>query len=113
MPVIKSAKKKARQAKAHEKRNKGWKTRVKSTMKKMSSLSKTDVESAKKFMPEAFSVIDTACKKHILHRNNASRKKSLIARMIERGKTAMAESKQQTAVKKSVKEKQATSTEAQ
>jgi len=111
MPVIKSAKKKARQAKTHEERNKGLRTRVKSTMKKMMVLSKTDVEGAKKFMPEAFSVIDTACKKHLLHRNNAARKKSLMSRMVAGGKTVVAEEKKPTAKKAAVAEKKVTAKE--
>jgi small subunit ribosomal protein S20 len=107
MPVIKSAKKKARQAKAHEERNKGLRTRVKSTMKKMLVLSKTDVEGAKKFMPEAFSVIDTACKKHLLHKNTAARKKSLMARQIAGGKTVAAAEKKAPKAEKKVVAKEA------
>lgn len=113
MPVIKSAKKKARQAKRHEERNKGLRTRVKSTLKKVMVLSKTDVDAAKKFLPEAYSVIDTACKKHLLHRNNAARKKSLMARQVAVGKTvAVAEKKPAGAVKKVVAEKKTTAKEA-
>jgi len=85
MPLIKSAKKKARQAKKHEERNKGMRTKVKTYLKKIMVLSKTDTEAAKKLLPEAYSVIDTACKKHLLHPNNAARKKSLMARMVGRG----------------------------
>ena len=87
MPVIKSAKKKARQARVHEARNKALRTRIKTFMKKIMVLSKTDVEQAKKLLPEAYSVMDTACKKHLLHRNNADRKKSLLARTVAGGKT--------------------------
>jgi len=100
MPVIKSAKKKARQAIKHEERNKAVRTRVKTYMKKILVLSKTDVEAAKKLLPEAYSVIDTACKKHLLHRNNADRKKSLMARQVAGGKTAGAVAAEKTASKK-------------
>ena len=93
MPVIKSAKKKARQARRHEVRNQAMRTRVKTYLKKIAVLSKTDVEQAKKLLPEAYSVIDTACKKHLLHRNNADRKKSLMARQVAGGKTVAAEKK--------------------
>jgi small subunit ribosomal protein S20 len=82
MPIIKSAKKKARQAIRHEERNKGLRTRVKTCMKKVMALSKTDPAGAKKMLPEAFSVLDTACKKHLLHKNNSARKKSLLARTV-------------------------------
>ena len=39
-------------------------------------------EEAKKFLPFAFKIIDTATKKHILQLNNASRKKSRIAKAL-------------------------------
>lgn len=88
MPITKSAKKAARQAISRTERNKSTTTQVKTFMKKILTLSKTDVEGAKKVLPKAYSVIDTACKKNILHKNNADRKKSRLARTI-----AAAESK--------------------
>ena len=41
---------------------------------------KTD--EAVKLMPKVFSIIDMACKKNILHQNNAARKKSRIAKAL-------------------------------
>jgi small subunit ribosomal protein S20 len=82
MPIIKSAKKKARQALSHYDRNQATRTRVKTYMKKVLTLSKTKPEEAKKLLNEAYSVLDTACKKHILHPNNAARKKSRLARAV-------------------------------
>jgi small subunit ribosomal protein S20 len=82
MPITKSAKKKVRQERRHEERNKAIRSRVKTYMKKMVVLSKTDPEGAKKLLPEAYSVMDTACKKHMIHKNNADRKKSLLARLV-------------------------------
>jgi len=38
------------------------------------------IEELKKLLPHAFSVIDTACKKKIIQKNNAARKKSRLAR---------------------------------
>ncbi len=83
MPITKSAKKAMRQAATRTERNKGTKTKLKTYMKKVMVLSKTDIEGAKKMLPEAYSVIDTACKKNLLHKNNASRKKSKLARTIK------------------------------
>ena len=40
------------------------------------------VEEAVKFLPGVYSVIDMACKKNILHPNNAARKKSRLARAL-------------------------------
>ncbi len=82
MPIIKSAKKKARQALTHYDRNQATRTKVKTYMKKVLTLSKSKPEDAKKLLPEAYSVIDTACKKHIIHKNNAAHKKSLLARSV-------------------------------
>lgn len=82
MPVIKSAKKKARQAIRHEIRNQAWRTKLKTFYKKIQVLSKTKPEEAVKLLPEAFSVVDTACKKHLIHKNNAARKKSFLARTV-------------------------------
>lgn len=82
MPLIKSAKKKARQAITHYERNQATRTKVKTYMKKVLTLSKSKPEDAQKLLAEAYSVIDTACKKHLLHPNNAARKKSLLARSV-------------------------------
>ena len=82
MPIIKSAKKKARQALTHYDRNQATRTKVKTYMKKVLTLSKGKPEDAKKLLQEAYSVIDTACKKNILHANNAARKKSRLARAV-------------------------------
>ena len=82
MPVTKSAKKKVRQANRHLERNKAIRSQVKTFVKKMVVLSKSNVEEAKKLLPMAYSVIDTACKKNILHRNNADRKKARLARLV-------------------------------
>lgn len=84
MPIIKSAKKKARQAKRHFERNKATRTMVKTYIKKVVTLAKTSQEEAKKLLPKAYKIIDTASKKNILHKNNAARKKSLLARVVAR-----------------------------
>ena len=80
MPVIKSAKKKARQALKHYERNKATRSMVKSYMKNTLELSKSKPGDAKKAIAKAYSAIDTAVKKGILHANNAARKKSRLAR---------------------------------
>ncbi|HLG26124.1 MAG TPA: 30S ribosomal protein S20 [Candidatus Gracilibacteria bacterium] len=82
MPVTKSAKKAARQAVSRTERNKGLNTKVKTFMKKVMVLSKENPAEAEKTLPLAFSVIDMARKNHLLHGNNADRKKSLLARTV-------------------------------
>jgi len=39
-------------------------------------------EDATKLMPKAFKLIDTAAKKHIIHRRNADNKKARLARVL-------------------------------
>lgn len=90
MPIIKSAKKKARQAVTHYVRNQATRTKVKTYMKKVLTLSKSKPDEAKKLLNEAYSVIDTAAKKHLLHANNAARKKSRLARAVAGMKSAAA-----------------------
>ena len=41
-----------------------------------------NAEEASKYLPQVYSVIDTACKKKIIHPNNAARKKSRLARAL-------------------------------
>lgn len=82
MPITASAKKAMRQAKARTQRRKPYKSRMKAEIKKFVSTVKTDKEQATKLLPTAYSVIDTACKKNIIHRNNAARKKARLARLL-------------------------------
>jgi small subunit ribosomal protein S20 len=82
MPVIKSAKKKARQDIKREARNKGLRTQVKTFLKKVTELSKTNKDEAAKLLPKAYKVLDTAAKKNLIHKNNAANKKSLLARSV-------------------------------
>lgn len=69
---------------------------------------KTD--EAVKFLPKVYSIIDMACKKNILHPNNAARKKSRLARALNElqggkggGKAAEAEAKEAKEEKKEEK----------
>jgi len=83
MPITKSAIKAAKQAKKREARNKSLKTKMKTFIKKVLVLSKDNVDEAKKVLPKAYSVIDTASKKNIIHPNNAARKKSQLAKAVD------------------------------
>lgn len=81
MPVIKASKKSMRQDIVRRARRLPLRNQLKTTYKKALELIKEGkVEEAKKFLSFAYKVIDTATKKHIIHPNNAARKKSLIAR---------------------------------
>ncbi len=85
MPIIKSAKKRAKQTIARTKRLKSFRTRCLTVVKNIENLvtcGKT--EEAKKKVPEAYKIIDTATKKNIIHKNTASRKKSLVQRLVNK-----------------------------
>ena len=80
MPVIKSAKKQMRQALKRRERNAPHRNEVKTVFKKqLKFIEDGKLEEAVKFMPTAFSVIDMALKRNLLHRNNAANKKSRLA----------------------------------
>ncbi len=80
MPIIKSAKKQMRQSLKRRLRNYPLRTEVKTCMKKeLKLVADGKKEEALKYLQYAYSIIDKACKKHILHPNNAARKKSRLA----------------------------------
>jgi small subunit ribosomal protein S20 len=103
MPITASAKKAMRQAKARTQRRKPYKSRMKAEMKKFVSTVKTDKEAAAKLLPTAYSVIDTACKKNIIHRNNAARKKARLASLLTREAAAAPAAAKKTKAKTTAK----------
>lgn len=83
MPVIESARKQMRQNLKRRARNFPIRNEVKTLVKKQLSFIKDGkMDEAVKFMPIVYSVIDTACKKNLIHPNNAARKKSRLARAL-------------------------------
>lgn len=83
MPILKSAKKALRQSLVRKSRN--YKTRklLKETLKEVAEAAKTGkATEAQKIMSKAYKIIDTAAKKHIIHRKNAARKKSHVSKLI-------------------------------
>lgn len=83
MPVIKSAKKQMRQSLKRRERNYPVRSELKTLVKKELGLIKDGkLEEALKFLPSVYSMIDTACKKNIIHSSNAARKKSRVARAL-------------------------------
>jgi len=73
MPNIKSAKKKLRQDAKKAKRNMTYKKTLAKTMKNMGKMKSKDLS-------KAFSTIDKAAKKGVIHKNKAARLKSRISR---------------------------------
>ncbi len=83
MPVIKSAKKQMLKSFKRRIMRQPIKTELKTLMKKELKLIKDGKkDEAVKFLSEVYSEIDMACKKHIIHSNNADRKKSRLAQAL-------------------------------
>ncbi|HLB60774.1 MAG TPA: 30S ribosomal protein S20 [Patescibacteria group bacterium] len=77
MPIIKSAIKKLKQDKKHHARNLATKRRYKEAVKTAHQ------KSSDKQLKRAYSTLDTAVKKKVLHRNKAARLKSQLARNVK------------------------------
>ncbi len=75
MPKTRSAKKRLRQSEKRRLRNKMYKTRIKTALKKLEE-GEGDI---KELLNEAYSAIDKAVKKGVIHRNKGARLKSKAA----------------------------------
>ena len=80
MPRIKSAKKRMRQARARTAQNRTQKSAIKTAVKRArAETTKENVESAMK-------TLDRGARKGLIHRNNAARKKSRLAKKLAAAK---------------------------
>jgi small subunit ribosomal protein S20 len=75
MPITKSAQKAHRQTKRRTVRNKAWKHKLKSAIKKAKA------ERSKETISYAFKITDKATKVGIIHKNKAARIKSAISKL--------------------------------
>ncbi len=92
MPNIKSAKKRVLVNTKKTEQNKSIRSEVKTEIKKVDALIKAgNFEDAKKALSNAFSVIDSACSKNIMHANNAANKKSRLAKRLSDAEANKAE----------------------
>ena len=83
MPITSSALKAARQSIKRRESRLPFKTQMKTMMRNVSDLVKEKkMAEAKAMLPKVYKSIDMAAKKNIIHKNNAARKKSLVARMV-------------------------------
>jgi len=83
MPNIKSAIKAARQNLKHRQINLIALDKIKKTAKDLRKLiTAGKIDEAKKALSLAFAALDKAAKKHIIHKNNASRHKSRLSKML-------------------------------
>lgn len=86
MPIIKAAKKSLRQNKKRERKNLAYKKKMKDLAKKVQSLVKDNKkEEAKNLLSQLYKAIDKAAKKGVIKKNTASRKKSRLTKMINKG----------------------------
>ena len=84
MPNIKSAKKRVLVNAKKAEQNKAIRSAVRTEIKKLNLLIKENkYEEAKVALSNAFSVIDAACTKNIIHANNASNKKAKLAKKVD------------------------------
>jgi small subunit ribosomal protein S20 len=98
MANIKSAVKRVKIAERNRLYNKSYKSAVKTLMKKYfaavekyaTAPSPESMQEVQQRMSEAYSKIDKAVKKGVLHRNNGARKKSRLARTLKPHETQVA-----------------------
>lgn len=81
MPNIKSAKKKMKQDVAREARNKNYKSAIDDIMKKAASAKKGGKKNSE-LVAKAYSVIDKAAKKKVIHDKKADRLKRGVTRLV-------------------------------
>jgi len=82
MPITKSAKKALRGSLVKKAANDRSKKAIKESKKNIEKLLKEKKkDEAKKLLPSAYSIIDKACKKGVLKKNTASRKKSQLSKI--------------------------------
>ena len=85
MAITKSAKKAIRQSSSRKERNIVYKNKIKTLVKEARSLvlAKKSAE-AKKLLPALYKALDKAAKVGVIKKNNASRRKSRLAKLIDK-----------------------------
>jgi small subunit ribosomal protein S20 len=86
MPNHKQAEKRMKQDRFRRLRNRNVKTRIHTLTKKV--MSAENPEQTETLMRSTFSLIDSAAKRHIIHRRKAARKKSRLSRAVNRKQAA-------------------------
>jgi small subunit ribosomal protein S20 len=83
MPITQSAKKAVRGSLRKKGYNDQSKRTMKEAIKNIRKIAKTDKKEAEKVLSTTFQAIDKAAKRGIIKKNNASRKKSRLAKLIK------------------------------
>lgn len=84
MPNIKSAKKRVLTIEKKSLRNRAVKSNLKTRLKNFDTAVKTNDPIAKELLRDASSAVDTAAKKGVIHKNKANRKKSRLAKALNK-----------------------------
>jgi small subunit ribosomal protein S20 len=82
MPNIKSAKKRVKVINTKTMRNKAIKSDLKTALKKADAAVAENAADKEQVVKTAIKKVDMACSKGILHKNNAARKKSQLAKKL-------------------------------
>lgn len=85
MPITKSAKKALRQSVTRKAKNLVYKIKLRDLLKEVRILiSQKKIEELKKLIPRLYKTLDKTAKAGIIKKNNASRKKSRITKLINK-----------------------------
>ena len=85
MPNTKSAKKELRKAQKRRMRNRYYRSRARTYVKKVRKLlAEGRIEEAREALRLAFSALDKAAEKGIIHKNNAARRKSRLTHLFNK-----------------------------
>ena len=85
MAITKSAKKAIRQSAKRNEQNTVYKNKIKTLVKEARTLVATKKSAeAKKLLPEIYAALDKAAKVGVIKKNNASRRKSRLTRLIDK-----------------------------
>lgn len=83
MPILQASIKHARQSEERRARRQPFKSRMKSSIKKVQDLVKNgNTADAQKELVGAYKAIDTAAKKNLIHWKNAAKKKSSLQKLV-------------------------------
>lgn len=83
MPTLKSSKKRMRTSQKRQVRNQAVRSRLKTYLKKTRlTIAEGDQEKAIAILREAYSELDNAARKGVIHPNTAARKKSRLSRSL-------------------------------
>lgn len=84
MPLLKHAIKKMKQDVKKTRRNNVYRNRLVTRMKELNqAVHDKQLEKLPELLKSVYSIIDTAQKKNLIKKNNAARKKSRMARMVD------------------------------